>query len=65
MIQSHLILNKLERSNLRSLRFGSLIFRIGANLCHMLIPNNVIAHIGSPIAHSHLALSDLERSNLR
>ncbi len=37
MTPSHLTLRDLERSKSRSLRFRSLIFRKGAELCHILL----------------------------
>ncbi len=54
MTPSHLTLSDLERSNLRSLRFSSIISRNGAKLGHMLPLNiNRNAYIwiyGSPFA---------------
>ncbi len=63
MTLSILTLSDLERSKSRSLAFQSLISRKGAELGYMLLLTiNRKPHMGSPLAFSHLTLSDLERS---
>ncbi len=56
-----LTLNDIDRLNLRSLQ--SLVSCKGAQLGHMLvlaISRKPHMHIGSPVAPSHLTLSDLK-----
>ena len=58
--------NDLERSVSRSLRFGRLIFRKGADSGRvLLIKHQEESHMRSPTAPSHLTLSDIERLNSR
>ncbi len=58
--------NDLERSMSRSLRFGRLIFRKGADSGHvLLIKHQEEWHMGSLSAPSHLTLSELESLNSR
>ncbi len=53
-------------SNLKSLRFQSIISHEGAELGHILLLNIIRkAYKGSPLTLSHLNLSDLERSKSR
>ena len=57
----------IEMSMSRSLRFGRLISRKGADpQSHVLLLNtNRKSHMGSLTAPSHMTLSDLERLNTR
>ncbi len=51
---------ELERSLLRSLRFGRLISRKGSELGHvLLLDTNRKSHMESPTAPSYLTLGDL------
>ncbi len=61
MTPSHLALSYLERSKLRSPKFQNLIYHKGAELGPMLLLNiNRESYMGSPVALSHLTLSNLK-----
>ncbi len=61
MTQSHLLLRDTERSNLRSLRFGSAVSCKGAEVCHVLLLNiNRKAYNGSSLECLPLILVTLK-----